>query len=159
MANAGTNPVDRHRILKYTDRVLRLGLAFIFIYASLDKLLHPAEFALIIRDYRVLPEALVNITAIILPWLELILGILLIAGLFLDGALLLVNGLLLTFWVTLVFNAWRGLDISCGCFSTSPSSTTYHASWYIIRDGLFVLMGLGAALCLRMRRSRRSPAS
>lgn len=121
--------------------VLRLALGGIFVFASLDKLLHPAAFAEIIVSYRVLPAVLVNAAAIVLPWLELVLGLLLLAGRLLDGALLLVNLLLLAFWGSLVFNYARGLDVHCGCFSTAAVAAG-DMGWYVIRDGLFVTLAL-----------------
>ena len=61
----------------------RLILGVIFIYASIDKIFHPAAFAEAVYNYQILPDALINLTAIVLPWLELILGAFLILGLWL----------------------------------------------------------------------------
>ena len=120
----------------------RLILGGVFIYASVDKILHPAAFAEAVYNYKILPDALVNLTAIILPWLELILGVFLILGLWLPGAALLSNLLLLTFFGALVFNLARGLDIHCGCFSTSQEATlNLCMCLHIIRDGIFLLLG------------------
>ena len=120
----------------------RLILGGVFIYASVDKILHPAAFAEAVYNYKILPDALINLTAIILPWLELILGVFLILGLWLPGAALLSNLLLLTFFGALVFNLARGLDIHCGCFSTSQEATlNLCMCLYIIRDGIFLLLG------------------
>ena len=132
-----------HRLRKLSNLsvILRLALAAIFIYASIDKILHPGDFAAIVKDYRVLPDSLINITAIILPWLELVLGALLLIGKWQEGALLLVNLLLITFWFTLVVNYYRGVDISCGCFSTKPSESS-NMVWYIVRDGGFMLIAI-----------------
>ncbi len=131
--------------LKTADVLLRLILGGIFIVASADKIIHPAEFAAIVRDYRVLPPALTNLVALGLPWLELVLGALLLSGRWREGTLLLVNLLLVTFWTTLVVNYFRGIDVGCGCFSTSPSQDADMA-WYVLRDGFFVLLGLTTAL-------------
>lgn len=131
----------------------RLILGSVFVYASIDKIYHPTAFAQIVYNYQVIPDALINITAIVLPWLELLLGILLIAGIWLPSAILLSNLLLLTFFGTLVFNEVRGISVHCGCFTTStqgnPSTT-----WYLIRDGSFLI--LGTYLFWRMFFSRRS---
>lgn len=140
--------------LKYVALALRLVLAGVFLFASIDKIVHPADFAAIIKDYKVLPDVLINMTAIILPWLELVLGVLLLTGRWLDGSLLLVNALLVTFWTTLVFNYIRGIDISCGCFSTKPSESP-NMVWYMVRDGFFVVVGLlsGAIHIYRRKKS------
>jgi uncharacterized membrane protein YphA (DoxX/SURF4 family) len=99
--------------------LLRLFLGVVFVYASFDKILRPAAFAEIIYNYQILPDPLINIASIFLPWLELLLGLLLIFGFWLPGAVLIANALFLVFFATLIFNSARGLDIDCGCFSVS----------------------------------------
>ena len=121
--------------------VLRVVLGATFVYASLDKILHPAAFAETIFNYRILPQTLVNLTAILLPWLELILGIFLILGLWLPGAILLCNLLLVIFIGALAFNMARGLDIHCGCFtSSSATSSGPPMAWLILRDSIFLVV-------------------
>jgi len=118
----------------------RLILGGIFIYASIDKILHPEAFAKAVFNYQVLPNVFINATAIVLPWLELILGVFLIAGLFREGTVGLVTTLLLVFLGAMAFNTARGLNIDCGCFSSSGSETAgIHMGWYILRDALFLL--------------------
>lgn len=118
----------------------RLILGAVFIYASLDKIAHPEAFARAVFNYQILPDFLVNLTAVILPWLELILGLFLIVGLFQEGSVLIVTGLLVVFLGAMVFNLARGLDIHCGCFSTSTDGTNNAPmAWYVFRDGLFLI--------------------
>jgi len=122
---------------------VRLILGIIFVLASIDKIIHPAAFAKAVYNYQILPEALINLTAIILPWLELILGISLILGLWLPGAVLLANLLLVSFFGALVFNLARGLDVQCGCFITSQEAiSNLCMCLYVIRDGIFLLLGI-----------------
>ena len=135
--------------------VLRLFLAGVFLYASLDKIARPGEFAALVRDYKLLPEGLVPFTAVVLPWLETVLGVFLILGVWRPGTLFLVNALLAGFWLALA-SAWaRGIDVDCGCFSTARGQGGDMA-WYLIRDGFFVLAGL-AAWRLGLRRPARGP--
>jgi uncharacterized membrane protein YphA (DoxX/SURF4 family) len=119
---------------------IRLVLGAIFIIASADKIANPGGFAQAVHNYQILPDALINLTAIILPWLELFLGIFLIVGFWLPGTVTLANGLLVVFFGSLVFNVARGLDVHCGCFSTSTDGNPTTA-WYLIRDAAFLLMG------------------
>jgi len=123
--------------------VLRFILGGILIYASMDKIHHPAAFAEAVYNYKILPDYLINFTAMVLPWLELVIGLSLVLGLWLPGASLLSSLLLATFFVAILFNAARGLDVHCGCFSTS-NSTTHGApmGWYLIRDGLFLVLAV-----------------
>lgn len=53
----------------------RIFLGLVFVVASVDKIIHPKAFAEIIYNYQILPGSLINLTAIILPWLELLLGL------------------------------------------------------------------------------------
>jgi len=99
-------------------------LGSVFMYASFDKMANPEAFAKIIDNYHLLPYQLVNPLAIFLPWLELITGLLLITGKWVKGSLLIYNVLLVIFIIALVQALIRGLDISCGCFSVNPSSTS-----------------------------------
>lgn len=118
----------------------RLLLGVIFIAASIDKIWHPAAFAEAVHNYQVLPDAAVNLTAIVLPWLELVLGALLILGTWLPGAVLLANVLLVAFFSALLFNMVRGLDVHCGCFTTSAEGDPA-TTWYLIRDAGFLILG------------------
>jgi len=120
--------------------IARLILGVIFIYASMDKIAHPAAFAKDIYNYQILPEILINLTALALPWLELILGIFLLVGLFREGSAWIATLLLVVFFGAMVFNLARGLDIHCGCFHTSAQGTdSAPMAWYVFRDGLFLI--------------------
>ena len=118
----------------------RMILGAVFIYASIDKIIHPADFAKAIYNYQILPDFLINFIAIVLPWLELVLGIFLIIGLFREVSVFMITFLMLVFFGAIVFNLARGLDIQCGCFSTSADGTNNAPmAWYFLRDGLFLL--------------------
>ncbi len=120
----------------------RLILGGIFVYASLDKIAHPAAFAKDVYNYQILPDALVHPVALVLPWMELFLGLCLITGFCLPGAVLSANGLLLVFVGALAFNAARGLDVHCGCFSTGSEGPALETPWVLLRDGLFLAVAL-----------------
>jgi hypothetical protein len=125
----------------------RLLFGAIFLAASVDKILHPAPFAQAIYNYQLLPDSTINLVAILLPWIEAILGVLILGGLWLPGALSLANLLLIIFSSTLVYNLVRGLDVHCGCFSVSTA--THTSVWiYVLRDIAF--LGLGAYLFIRV---------
>jgi uncharacterized membrane protein YphA (DoxX/SURF4 family) len=109
-----------HRLFYHGARLI---LGAIFIYASYDKILHPKAFAEIVYNYQILPDKLINPTAIFLPWLELLMGICLIAGFWMPGTVIWCNILLVAYIGALSFNLARGLDIHCGCFSTSKGNS------------------------------------
>jgi len=123
---------------KYLAFLFRLILGCFFVYASFDKIAHPAEFARIVYNYHFLPTSAINLFAVILPWIELMCGMALILGLFVESASLLIGFLLGIFIVALSSAVIRGLDISCGCFSTASSSEK--VVWDTIIRDLIMLM-------------------
>ncbi len=125
------------------QKVLRIFLGLVFLYACWDKILHPDAFALVIYNYQILPAPLIHFTALVLPMLELMLAIGLLFGIWLPGVLLLSNLLLAVFFSALLFNAARGLDIHCGCFSAaSDDGVPAATSQYILRDVAFLAVSL-----------------
>ena len=119
----------------------RWVLGVVFIYASIHKILDPAAFAEAVYNYQILPDGLVNLTALVIPWLELFLGVFLIIGFWMPGATVLSALLFMTFMAALAYNLARGLDISCGCFSTSPAAETIGVRT-VLRDGIFLVVSL-----------------
>ncbi|RKZ18240.1 DoxX family protein [bacterium] len=96
----------------------RLAVGGIFIYASLDKLAHPAAFAQAVHHYRLLPLDLLHLFAYAIPVLELVAGMALILGFYRRGAALITGALTVVFMVAITAALARDLDISCGCFHT-----------------------------------------
>ena len=95
--------------------ITRILLGLIFIIASIDKIIDPAGFARDISNYHFVPFGFENIIAIILPWLELFIGLGLILGVMVDGASV-ISGILLILFIILIFQATiRGFNIDCGC--------------------------------------------
>ena len=132
-------------------KFLRIVFGAIFIYASADKIMHPEQFAYMISNYKILPMELINFVALFLPWLEAVVGIFLIFGLFEWVSLTLFNGLMMAFMVVIVISLVRGLNISCGCFSSDPNAEKM--TWLtLFRDASFLIPGLGAYfLLVRLR--------
>ncbi len=125
----------------YTSVVFRWAVGLIFVYASMDKLLHPSAFAVAVYNYTILPGSLINLVAITLPWVELVCGILLIIGLSPRAAALILSILLVIFFSALSISLYRGIDISCGCFSVSTTTDKIGIS-YMVRDLLVLAMSL-----------------
>jgi putative oxidoreductase len=100
---------------------LRTGLRWLvgalLVWAALGKIANPMEFYGELMAYRLpWPGELTRLTAIVLPWLELLCGILLIAGTARRAAAAWAV-ILFAVFVLATGQAWaRGLQISCGCF-------------------------------------------
>jgi uncharacterized membrane protein YphA (DoxX/SURF4 family) len=107
---------------KWFVLAVRIAIGGIFIYASIDKIIHPESFARIIHNYRLFPPSLINTFAIVIPWIELITGVFLIIGFKYKGANLIIFGMLLAFIVALTISYIRGININCGCFSTASTA-------------------------------------
>lgn len=123
---------------KWVILATRIIIGGIFIYASIDKIAHPDAFARIIHNYRLFPPSLINVIAIIVPWVELISGALLIIGWKCKAANLIIGGMLTVFIITLTISYIRGININCGCFSTA-SSTKSDLLMRIFEDTLMVI--------------------
>jgi putative oxidoreductase len=129
---------------KYFILGLRLVLGVVFIYAAIDKIDKPGGFAEAIYNYRMMPHVTINLMAIVMPWLELVCGVLVITGLFVRGSALLIGFMLLVFIVAISFALVRGLDISCGCFKVGEGGHTMAVD-LLLRD---ILMFAAAVLVL-----------
>ncbi|MDH3892035.1 MAG: DoxX family membrane protein [candidate division Zixibacteria bacterium] len=117
----------------------RLIVGGVFIYASVYKIADPLAFAGSIWNYHLAPGWLINFGALVLPWVELVVGLGLILGLFYRGSALLVNGMTIMFIVALASTVARGLDIDCGCFKSGQAGTG-SAKEILVRDfGLLAL--------------------
>jgi uncharacterized membrane protein YphA (DoxX/SURF4 family) len=127
-----------HYSVQFLCRIILGGL---FIYASLDKIAQPQDFARIIHDYRLLPDFLIYWAALFLPWFEMICGLLLVSGFMVRTPSILLGVLLMVFMAALSFNALRGLDISCGCFTVSDDGQG-SLMGYVLRDMLFLIPAL-----------------
>ena len=72
----------------------RLALALLFLAAAPLKILFPADFAEAIATYLILPDGLINVTALTLPWLEAVVAILLLCRVWTGPTLFLANAML-----------------------------------------------------------------
>jgi uncharacterized membrane protein YphA (DoxX/SURF4 family) len=120
----------------------RLGLAAVFLVSGVLKAVDPDATYVAVRAYDVLPRAGVALVAGVLPWLEIALGLVLLAGVATRVAAAVCAALLLVF-VAGVTQAWaRGLSIDCGCFggggAVDPDQTAYGTE--LLRDTGFLLM-------------------
>ena len=100
---------------KYFIICIRLILGTVFLWASFDKILDPASFAKNISNYHVVPFGLENAIAIILPWLEFLIGTGMILGIMVDGSIMISAFLLLLFNILIAQAIIRGFNIECGC--------------------------------------------
>jgi len=100
----------------WVSTLVRLGLAGILITAGLLKVVDPQSSVQAVRGYQLLPESLEVVVGWGLPFAEMALGLLLVAGAF-TRVVAVVTGALMIVFIAAVVSAWvRGLTIDCGCF-------------------------------------------
>ena len=136
----------------WLELAARWILGLTFIYASYSKILYPADFAKIIFGYELFPHALINLIAIILPFLELVSGVALICGIYPRSSVLIINMLLAAFIVLLSVNLIRGHEFDCGCFAFRNSESTATAEGTLVRDFIYLALGLQVFFFRRPRR-------
>lgn len=99
--------------------VCRWTVGVVFLWACLDKLIHPVAFAQNIANYRMVPMPLLHPFAWLLPVAEAVVAVALIVGWHRRGAALLAAAMTVVFIIAIAAALARGLDISCGCFDTA----------------------------------------
>jgi putative oxidoreductase len=121
---------------------VRFVLGAVFIYSAAPKLIDPPAFAQMVSNYSILPPAAIGPVAIVLPWLEVLIGCALISGFFRRGAAFLSGVLLLTFIAALGFNLARGVPVDCGCFTVEASRSDPEAVFETMRFDILRDLGL-----------------
>jgi uncharacterized membrane protein YphA (DoxX/SURF4 family) len=95
----------------------RLALAMVFLWAAYTKLREPwMIFAMGIDAMHVLPGAMAEPLARTLPWIEAVLGVLLLSGIQLRYVASVATVLLGVFFSILLVLYMRGFQGDCGCF-------------------------------------------
>lgn len=137
-----------NKLLRAALLLIRLAVGCIFVYAAWIKLSEPwALFALSIDAYHLLPEWAVTLVAHTLPWLELMVGLLLLSGRWRRTSTVATSALLALFFALMVRAYMRGEAIDCGCFGPGEAISPLT----LLRDGSL----LGGSLLLMVAAFRR----
>ena len=133
----------RERVLDVVGTLARLFLGIVLIWAGATKVGHPLTAQRAVQAYEIVPDGLANTVGLALPFLEIILGALLVLGLF-TRPVAIVSTLLMVAFIIGIAQAWaRGLTIDCGCFGgggeIGATDTKYPLE--IARDVAFALAG------------------
>lgn len=116
--------------------LVRVVLGSVWVVAGLLKLPDPAASVRAVRAYQLLPESVVPLVGYGLPVLEVIVGILLLAGL-LTRVSAALSALLFVAFIIGISAAWaRGLSIDCGCFGGGgyEADAASEYPWELARD-------------------------
>ncbi len=123
----------------YVALALRLYIAGLFIHAGMNKVNYTAEFAETIASYRMAPYWAVNFMAVVMPWVELICGILLVCGIRVRSSIVVAGALLVMFTAGILVNLVRNSPISCGCFHTMGEAISWRT---LVRDLIWTGMAV-----------------
>ena len=136
---ASANTLRRILTHPYVALVLRLYLGGLFIYASMYKISYTAEFAENIASYQIVPYWAVNLAAIVMPWTELICGILLVVGVRSKAAAVMIAGMLILFTAAIFISLIREIPIGCGCFHSLEEPMDWTT---LLRDLVWLAMAV-----------------
>ncbi|CAI8280409.1 MAG: Uncharacterised protein [Opitutia bacterium UBA7350] len=135
--------------------ILRLLLGICFVWAAASKFQDPLAFAAAVASYEVISGIWARGVVLVLPWLELWVGIgLMIPGLK-RGSAWVVWFLLLGFIGLHLSAWWRGLNIECGCFGAMGMLSGY--GMLFARNSL-LLLGATILIFLEIIRHREQKA-
>ena len=118
-------------------------MGLVFIIAAYPKILDPNAFSSNIHNYGVTPLYIENLIALILPWIELFIGISLIVKYKYESSLDICIYLMIAFTILISQAYIRGLSIDCGCFLGSDTESDSKRFWMlidIIRDIVFLAL-------------------
>jgi uncharacterized membrane protein YphA (DoxX/SURF4 family) len=117
----------------YLTLISRLLVGGMFLYAAYYKVVDPGAFAKSIWYYHMVPGAVINLMAIVLPWLEVTAALAVLLGFWFRGGALWTTLLLVIFIVALTVTVVKGINIDCGCFQAGGKGT-HSAADAIWRD-------------------------
>ncbi len=121
----------------YLVLAVSLAVAAVFIYAGVDKLRDPLQFADSIAAFAILPAVLINLLAFGLPPFEIACGLLLLGPRTRRIGALAVVAVSILFFTALASALLRGLTLDCGCFGAGAPSRPRMWLELVVDAGLF----------------------
>ena len=120
--------------------IFRVLLGLLFIISSISKIQTPAKFMDSIDAYKIVPESLVYTMAMVVPWLQILAGMMFILDIYSQSAALILSGLLTAYIIAIAQAFARGFSMECGCFDMIPWIEDKVGWSAIIRDAIFLCM-------------------
>ena len=129
------------QLLPLLTLVLRVFIGGYFLFAAVPKIVEPLAFATSISHYEMMPNFIINGFALVIPWLELLVGAALVVGFRIRTNAVITGALTLMFTVGVAWAVANGLKIDCGCFGADGGE---EVSWIKVAKN----MGLIAACAI-----------
>lgn len=105
--------------------LVRFGIGAVLIWSGTAKVERSYDFLSDVYRYELVGPRLGVWVAVIVPWLELVVGGCLLGGILIGGAFLAALLLAGIFTFANVYAIHRGLTISCGCFGAEGDTVGY----------------------------------
>ncbi len=103
-----------------------LAVAGIFLYAAALKIIEPRQFVFDVKNYRIVPEPLLHLVVLLLPWWEVGAAAAFVAPRTRRAGAILLAAMLLTFIAAVSYAAlYKGYNISCGCFGKGSAQAGF----------------------------------
>lgn len=129
--------------MPYLALVARLIIALALVVAGWAKLQNLGEFSRTVVKFDLLPQQIARAFAAVLPWAEVVLGLMLGVGLQVDTVVMIVALLMLVFTGAIVASLVRGKNIECGCFGRLA---TTRLGWHLVTRNCVLIGLLGLVL-------------
>ena len=139
----------------WVTRLVGVALGAVFIVAAVPKIADPPSFAHMIYNYRLLPGWAIDAAALVMPWIEILTGLALVAGVVRRTAAIAAGCLLVLFVAAIGVNLARRNAVQCGCFDVHAAEKTREEKladmrWVLIRD-----VGLGLLVAQQLVATRK----
>jgi uncharacterized membrane protein YphA (DoxX/SURF4 family) len=130
-----SNIIDRWS--KYVFPIVRIGVGCLFIVTGSLKLANPTEIKLVLIMF-IYTREIPNLLSVLIPSIEVLLGLLLLLGLFTRFAAIHLNVLLVLFFYVTLYAIRHNINVSCGCFG-GLIYDTFGINNLILQGTLFLL--------------------
>lgn len=129
------------KLHKLATLISRLTLGSIFIYSGIYKAANPQTFSRAIEYLNIFSNSLVDVITYTFPWIELIIGILLITGIQKKKVALGSVMLLIIFISITILNSFKGNLVPCGCFPESSILSSSNPLISTARNYILLMFG------------------
>lgn len=117
---------------------IRFGLAIVFLVAGMSKVRFTEQFALMVKNYELLPDRWSRPVARWLPMAELAIGSLLLFGVLQVQLAIVAAVMTSVFAGAAAINLARGRDIDCGCFGVVGRRSV---TWWTVGEDVLLTLG------------------
>ena len=118
-------------------RVIKIILGLILLFSGIAKIADPSNAVNLMLEFKIVPEALILIIISALPVLEILIGVLLVSGMYHKSAVISALILFSGFLIISIYGTIIGLNSDCGCFGSVIKS---RIGWrMVVRNGVFVV--------------------